>query len=99
MILPQILFFFKHENNAENQNLDDSEGLISDFPGFRTSEASMTSLASATSMASTAIEALFYQKNLPDPDDWIIPGTKMTKGGPFLWNGSSKIQFFSVGGC
>ena len=35
----------------------------------------------------------------------MIPGTKMTNTGPFLWNGSSKIQFFtdfstfSVGGC
>ena len=54
--------FSKHQNKAENQNLDDSEVLISDFPGFRTSAASMTSSASATSMASTASEALFHQK-------------------------------------
>ena len=32
-------------------------------------------------------------KELPDPNGWIIPGTKMTNTGPFLWNGSSKIQF------
>ena len=25
----------------------------------------------------------------------IIPGTKMANTGPFLWNGSSKIQFFT----
>ena len=34
-------------------------------------------------------------KELPDPNGWIIPGTKMTNTGPFLWNGSSKIQFFT----
>ena len=40
-----------------------------------------------------------------DCDGWIIPGTKMTNTGQFLWNGSSKIQFFtdistiSVWGC
>ena len=54
--------FSKHQNKVENQNLDDSEVLISDFPGFRSSAASMTSSASATSMASTASEALFHQK-------------------------------------
>ena len=47
----------------------------------------------------------YFIKKLPDLDDWIVPGTKMTNAGPFLWNGSSKIQFFtdfstfSVGGC
>jgi hypothetical protein len=56
------LFFSKYQNKAENQNLDDSEVLISDFPGFRTSAASMTSSASATSMASTASEAVFHQR-------------------------------------
>ena len=34
-------------------------------------------------------------KELSDPDGCIIPGTKMTNTGPFLWNGSSKIQFFT----
>ena len=56
----QNFIFSKHQNKAENQNLDDSEVLISDFSGFRASAASMTSLASATSMASTASEALFH---------------------------------------
>ena len=47
----------------------------------------------------------YFIKELPDLDDWIVPGTKMTNAGPFLWNRSSKIQFFtdistfSVGGC
>ena len=27
--------------------------------------------------------------------NWTIPGTKMTNTGPFLWNRSSKIQFFT----
>ena len=46
-----------------------------------------------------------FIKNITDCDGWIIPGTKMTITGPFLWNGSSKIQFFtdisaiSVRGC
>ena len=34
-------------------------------------------------------------KNITDCNGWIIPGTKMNNIGPFLWNWSSKIQFFS----
>ena len=82
--------FSKRQNKAEIQNLDDSEVLTNDFPGIRTSAALMTSSASAASMASTTSEALFI-KELPDLDDWIVPGTKMTNVGPFLLNGSSKI--------
>ena len=40
----------------------------------------------------------YFIKELPDLDDWIVPGTKMTNGGPFLWNGSSKIQFLLISG-
>ena len=46
-----------------------------------------------------------FIKNITDCNSWIIPGTKMTNTGPFLWNESSKIQFFnnistiSVRGC
>ena len=46
-----------------------------------------------------------FVKTITDYDGWIIPVTKMTNTGPFVWNGSSKIQFFtdisiiSVGGC
>ena len=36
-----------------------------------------------------------FIKTCTDPDGWIIRGTKMTNNGPFLWNGSSKIQFFT----
>jgi hypothetical protein len=98
------IFFSKHQNKAEFKNLDFSKVLISDFPDLRTYEASMTSTASTTSMASITFTASFHQ-NITDCDGWITPGTKMTNIGPFLWNGSSKIQFFtdistiSVGGC
>ena len=34
-------------------------------------------------------------KERPDTNGWIIPGTKMTNTGAFLWNGLSKIQFFT----
>ena len=36
-----------------------------------------------------------FIKKFTDPDGWIIPGTKMTNTCLFLWNGSSKIQFFT----
>ena len=36
-----------------------------------------------------------FIKKITDPDGWIISGTKMTNTCPFLWNGSSKIQFFT----
>ena len=49
--------FSKHQNKAEN-----SEVISIDFPGIRTSAASMTSSASAASMASTTSEALFHQR-------------------------------------
>jgi hypothetical protein len=54
-------FFSKHKNKAEFKCLDDSDVLSSDFPGLKTSAASMTSVASMTSMTSTAS---FHQKNL-----------------------------------
>ena len=57
------------------------------FKALDTSTASLTSAASATSMASATSKALFHQKFL-DLDDFILPGTKMTKIGPFLWIGS-----------
>ena len=36
-----------------------------------------------------------FIKKITDPDDLIIPSTQMTNTSPFLWNGSSKIQFFT----
>jgi hypothetical protein len=61
MILPQILFFQNIKIKNENQNLDDSEVLSSDFLVFTISAASMTSTASTTSMASMTSTASFYQ--------------------------------------
>ena len=36
-----------------------------------------------------------FIKKITDPDGLIIPSTQMTNTSPFLWNGSSKIQFFT----
>ena len=36
-----------------------------------------------------------FIKKYTDPDGLIIPSTQMTNTSPFLWNGSSKIQFFT----
>ena len=57
----QNFFFSKHKNEAEYNDMDDSEVLSSDFPGLRTSAASMTSTASTTSMASMTSTASFHQ--------------------------------------
>ena len=35
----------------------------------------------------------YFIKELHNPNDLIIPGTKLTDNGPFLWNESSKIHF------
>ena len=51
--------FFKYQNEAEFNNLDDSEVLSSNFRGLRTSTAS---LVSATSLASPTSTALFHQR-------------------------------------
>ena len=52
--------FSKHENKAEFKCLDDFEVLSSDFPGLKTSAASMTSVASTASMASMTSTASFH---------------------------------------
>jgi hypothetical protein len=57
--------FSKHQCKAEFKNLDDFEVLNSDFPGLKTSAASMTSTASTastTSVASMTSAASFHQK-------------------------------------
>ena len=41
------------------------------------------------------LDSLISSKKITDPDGWIIPGTKMTNNGPFLWIGSSKIHCFT----
>ena len=55
-------FFSKRKNKAEFKCLDDSEVLSFDFPGLKTSAASMTSVASTASMASMTSTASFHQK-------------------------------------
>jgi hypothetical protein len=52
----------KHKIKAESKCLDDSEVLSSNFPGLKTSAASMTSVASTASMASMTSTASFHQK-------------------------------------
>jgi spore coat protein CotF len=58
----QSFFISKHPNKAESNDMDDSEVLSSDFPGLKTSMASMTSTASTTSLASMTSTASFHQK-------------------------------------
>ena len=69
MILPHKNISSKHQNKTEFKNLDDSEFRISDFPGVRTSAASMTSTASTTSIALLTLTTSYHQK-YADPDSW-----------------------------
>ena len=76
--------FSKHKNEAEFKCLDDSKVLRGDFPGLKTSAASMNSVASTASMAT-------------DPDGLIIYGTKMTNImilAPFLWETVEATQCY-----
>ena len=61
-MIPPKIFPPKHRNKAEFYNMDDSEVISSDFPGLRTSAASMTSTASTTSVASMTSTASFHQR-------------------------------------
>jgi hypothetical protein len=56
----QKKIFSKHKNKAEFKYLDDSEVLGGDFPGLKTSAASMTSVVSTASMASLTSIASFH---------------------------------------
>jgi hypothetical protein len=76
---------FKHQNKAKFKNLDDSGVLSSDFPGLTISTASMTLTASTASFHAKNTE--YYVSN--------NPATKMTYPGLSMWNGSSKIHFFT----
>ena len=55
--------FSKHQNRVEFNNLDDSEVLSGDFPGLKTSTASLTSSASSASTTSflNNLYSPFYQ--------------------------------------
>ena len=94
MIIPKKTFFSKHKNKAEFKCLNDSEVLGSDFSELKTSAASMTSVASTASMASMTSTTSFHQK-ITDPNGLIIASNQMTNTSSFLWNISSKIQFFT----
>ena len=54
--------FSKNKGKAEFQGLDYSKVLVSDFPGLKTSAASMTSVASTASIVSMTSTASFHQK-------------------------------------
>ena len=78
MILPKKPIFSKYQNKAE------AKVLSSNFQGFKTWAASLTSTASATAMTSSTVPLHPYfnnpcfNKELPDPEGWVIPGNKMT---------------------
>jgi hypothetical protein len=100
MILPTILVF-KHQNKGifviKLLNSRTWLTLKNSLVIFLASDkyaASLTLAALETSMASMTSKAPFPQK-LPDFDDFIPTGTKMTNTGPFLRIGSSKIQIFT----
>ena len=103
MIQTKIIFFSKHQNKAEFKNPHDSGVLSSDFSGLKTSATSLTS--SLQPRWPLQPQKPYFTKELPDSDGWIILDTKMTNSCQFLWNSSSKIQFFtdfstfSAGGC
>ena len=59
----KIKLFAKHQKELKFKNLDDFEVLSIDFPGLRTTAASMTSTVSMTSMASITFTASFHQKH------------------------------------
>jgi len=97
--------FSKHQNKAEFKNLDDSEVLSSDFPQtLEPLKPQWPLQPQQPPWPQWPLLPQFIKKNT-DPDGWIIPGTKMTNTGPFLWTRLSKIQFFidlstiSVEGC
>ena len=93
--LNQHFYLFKHQNKVKFKTLGDSELLRGDFTGHEISGTPLTSLASATWLASTTSTVLFQHRTSWSWWFWIIPWTKTTNTCPFLWNGSSKIQFFT----
>ena len=86
MILLEYFFVSKHQHKAEFKNLNDSEVLI-----FQTLKP-VQSHWPHWPLQPLQPQKAFFTKELPDSDDWIIPGTNSC---PFLWNASSKIQFFT----
>ena len=64
------------------------------FQALETSAASLTQRPLQPHWPQQPLKPNFLKK-LPDPDGLIITCTKITNTGNFLWNGSSKIQFFT----
>ena len=84
----------KHQNKAEFKDLNDSLGLISDFLALEPLKSQWPQQPQWPQRPQWPRQPQFI-KTLTDPDGWIIPGTQMTNTSSFLWNGSSKIQFFT----
>ena len=91
MILPRTSFLQNIKSLLNLRTLITPEVLGRDFQALETTEALLISAASEISLASSTSTVLFSHRT----DGLITPGTKMTNTGPFLWNRSSKIQFFT----
>ena len=97
MILSKIFFFKNSEESdispqiIEFKNLEDSAVI---FQALETSPASLMSVAWQPHWPQQPLKPNLLKK-LPDPDGLMITGTKITITVNFLWNGSSKIQFFT----
>ena len=87
-----ILSFFSFQNIKIKLSSRTCMALKSSLVIFQALKTSSASVASAASLALTAV---IPKKTLPNPDDMISPGTQMTKTGPFLWKRSWKIQLFT----
>ena len=95
MILPKKNFFSKHKIKAEFKCLDDSEVLSSDFPGLKPLQPQWPQWPQQPQWLQWPKQQPHFIKKFTDPDDFIIRSTQMTNISPFLWNASSKIQFFT----
>ena len=87
----QKKIFSKHKNKAEFKYLDDSSVLI--FQALRPLQPQWPQWPQQPQWPQWPQQPHFIKKST-DSDDLIIPSTQMTNTSPFLWNGSSKIQFF-----
>ena len=104
MMLLQNLLVSKNQNKAELNNLDDSEILSGTFLGLRTSLQPHWPHRLWQPHGPKQPLQLYIIKELPDPNPWIILGTKMTNTGLFCGLNHQKFNFslisdrFSVGG-
>ena len=96
--------FSKHQNKDEFKNLDDSLTSVVIFLALEPLQYQWPQQPQWPQWPQWPQQPQFIKK-ITDTDGWIIPGTQMNNTSPFLWNGSSKFQFFtdiwylSVGGC